>query len=46
MGQIQRIVLIGYKAVANYSTQIKKKLNASSVAELAHIAVLYGMVNH
>jgi DNA-binding CsgD family transcriptional regulator len=40
------ILSIGYKTVANYSTQIKKKLNISSIAELAHIAVLYGMVNH
>jgi len=37
---------LGYKTIANYSTQIKKKLNVSSVAELAHIAVLYGIVNH
>jgi len=37
---------LGYKTIANYSTQIKKKLNVSSVAELAHIAVLYKIVNH
>lgn len=37
---------LGYKTIANYSTQIKKKLAVNSVAELAHIAVLYGMVNH
>jgi len=44
--KIAEQLCIGYKTVANYSTQIKKKLNVSSVAELAHIAVLYGMVNH
>jgi len=44
--KIAEQLCIGYKTVANYSTQIKKKLNISSVAELAHIAVLYGMVNH
>jgi len=37
---------LGYKTIANYSTQIKKKLSVNSVAELAHIAVLYDMVNH
>ncbi|WP_031433365.1 response regulator [Methylomarinum vadi] len=30
---------LGYKTVANYSTQIKKKLNAASVAELMQIAL-------
>ncbi|MBW6454002.1 MAG: response regulator transcription factor, partial [Methyloprofundus sp.] len=44
--KIAEQLCIGYKTVANYSTQIKKKLNVSNVAELAHIAVLYGMVNH
>ncbi|MDC9729063.1 MAG: response regulator transcription factor [Methyloprofundus sp.] len=37
---------LSYKTVANYSTQIKKKLDVNSVAELAHIAVLYGMLNN
>ena len=37
---------LGYKTVANYVTQIKKKLQVSSVAELAHIAVLHGVVKH
>lgn len=44
--KIAEQLCMGYKTVANYSTQIKKKLNVSNVAELAHIAVLYGMVNH
>ncbi len=30
---------LGYKTVANYATQIKKKLNAGSVAELMQIAL-------
>lgn len=37
---------LSYKTVANYSTAIKKKLNVSTVAELTHIALLYGIVNH
>lgn len=36
---------LSYKTVANYSTQLKKKLNIFTVAELAHIAVLYGIIN-
>ncbi len=34
---------LGYKTVANYGTQIKSKLNISTVAELAHIAMVLGM---
>jgi len=34
---------LGYKTVANYSTQIKKKLHVSSIAELTHIAILLGI---
>jgi DNA-binding NarL/FixJ family response regulator len=30
---------LGYKTIANYSTQIKKKLHVSTIAELAHIAI-------
>lgn len=37
---------IGYKTVANYVTQIKKKLQVSSMAELAHVAVLLGIMKH
>ncbi|MDP2903255.1 MAG: response regulator transcription factor [Methylovulum sp.] len=33
---------LGYKTVANYGTQIKNKLNVSTVAELAHIAMGLG----
>jgi len=31
---------LGYKTVANYGTQIRSKLKVSSVAELAHIAIV------
>jgi two-component system, NarL family, invasion response regulator UvrY len=34
---------LGYKTVANYGTQIKSKFNASTVAELAHIANALGI---
>jgi len=37
---------LGYKTVANYATQIKKKLHVSSIAELAHIAVIQGIMKH
>ncbi len=37
---------LGYKTVANYITQIKKKLQVSSIAEIAHIAILLGVLKH
>lgn len=37
---------LGYKTVANYVTQIKKKLQISSIAELAHIAVMLKIMKH
>jgi len=37
---------LSYKTVANYSTAIKKKLKVSTVTELTHIALMYGIVNH
>jgi DNA-binding NarL/FixJ family response regulator len=37
---------LGYKTVANYATQIKKKLQVSSTAELAHIAIMLGIMKH
>jgi DNA-binding NarL/FixJ family response regulator len=36
---------LGYKTIANYSTQIKKKLQVSSIAELAHIAISLDLLN-
>ncbi|WP_411728333.1 response regulator [Methyloglobulus sp.] len=35
---------LGYKTVANYGTQIRNKLNVSTVAELAHIAMVLGVM--
>jgi len=37
---------LGYKTVANYGTQIRNKLNVSSVAELAHIAIILGVMKN
>lgn len=37
---------LGYKTVANYGTQIRSKLKVSSVAELAHIAMVLGMMKN
>ncbi|GAB6140006.1 response regulator transcription factor [Methylosoma difficile] len=35
---------LGYKTVANYGTQIRSKLQVSTVAELAHIALVLGLM--
>ncbi|MCX7092722.1 MAG: response regulator transcription factor [Methylobacter sp.] len=37
---------LGYKTVANYGTQIRAKLKVSSVAELAHIAMILGVMKN
>jgi DNA-binding NarL/FixJ family response regulator len=37
---------LGYKTVANYGTQIRGKLKVSSVAELAHIAIVLGVMKN
>ena len=37
---------LGYKTVANYGTQIRSKLKVSSVAELAHIAFVLGVMKN
>jgi len=44
--KIAEELCLGYKTVANYVTQIKKKLHVSSIAEIAHIAVMQGIVKH
>jgi DNA-binding NarL/FixJ family response regulator len=36
---------LGYKTIANYSTQIKKKLQVLTIAELAHIAISLDLIN-
>jgi DNA-binding NarL/FixJ family response regulator len=35
---------LSYKTVANYGTQIKNKLSVNTVAELARIAMVLGLV--
>jgi two-component system invasion response regulator UvrY len=37
---------LGYKTVANYGTQIKSKLKVSTTAELAHIAMVLGIMKN
>ncbi len=37
---------LGYKTVANYVTQVKKKMHVSSIAEMAHIAIVLGVIKH
>ncbi|MGZ5071420.1 MAG: response regulator transcription factor [Methylobacter sp.] len=37
---------LGYKTVANYGTQIRSKFKVSSVAELAHIAMMLGLMKN
>jgi DNA-binding NarL/FixJ family response regulator len=37
---------LGYKTVANYGTQIKSKLKVATVAELAHIAMVLGILKN
>ncbi|WP_333874223.1 response regulator transcription factor [Methylobacter sp.] len=37
---------LGYKTVANYGTQIRSKLKVSTVAELAHIAMVLGIMKN
>ncbi|MCF7965546.1 response regulator transcription factor [Methylobacter sp. Wu8] len=37
---------LGYKTVANYGTQIRSKLNVSTAAELAHIAMILGVMKN
>lgn len=36
---------LSYKTIANYSTQIKTKLNTGSIAELTRLAIRHGIVN-
>lgn len=37
---------LGYKTVANYTTLIKSKLEVSTTAEMAHLALRYGVLRH
>jgi DNA-binding NarL/FixJ family response regulator len=42
--KIAEELCLGYKTVANCGTQIRSKLKVSSVAELAHIAIVSGVM--
>ncbi len=42
--EIAKHLSLSYKTVANYSTQIKNKLNAKTMAELARIAIRYNIL--
>ncbi len=44
VAQVAERLSISYKTVANYSTQIKSKLNVGTVAELARLAIRHGLV--
>ncbi len=43
--EIAKRLSLSYKTVANYSTQIKNKLNASTVAELARMAIRHKILD-
>ncbi|MCH8845669.1 MAG: response regulator transcription factor [Proteobacteria bacterium] len=42
--EISKRLSLSYKTVANYSTQIKSKLEVSTVAEIARIAIRYKII--
>lgn len=44
VNDISNRLSLSYKTVANYSTQIKNKLDVNTVAELARIAIRHGVV--
>jgi DNA-binding NarL/FixJ family response regulator len=44
VNDISKRLSLSYKTVANYSTQIKNKLDVNTVAELARIAIRHGVV--
>jgi DNA-binding NarL/FixJ family response regulator len=43
--EIAKRLSLSYKTIANYSTQIKSKLNVSTVAELARLAIRHNIIN-
>lgn len=45
INDIARRLSLSYKTVANYTTQIKNKLEVDSVAELARLAIRHGLVD-
>ncbi|MGQ0657732.1 MAG: LuxR C-terminal-related transcriptional regulator, partial [Chromatiales bacterium] len=44
VSEISRRLSLSSKTVANYSTQIKSKLNVTTIAELARLAIRHGLV--
>ena len=42
--KIAEELCLGYKTVANYGTQVRSKLKVSTAAELAHIALISGVM--
>ncbi len=42
--EIAKRLNLSYKTVANYSTQIKSKLNVSTVADIARLAIRYNII--
>lgn len=44
VNDISKRLSLSYKTVANYSTQIKNKLDVDTVAEIARIAIRHGVV--
>lgn len=43
--EIAKRLSLSYKTIANYSTQIKNKLEVSSIAEIARLAIRHQIVN-
>ena len=43
--EIAKRLSLSYKTIANYSTQIKNKLNVSTVAEIARLAIRHNIIN-
>lgn len=43
--EIAKQLSLSYKTVANYSTQIKNKLNVSTMADLARLAIRHNIIN-
>ena len=42
--EIAKKLFLSYKTVANYSTQIKSKLNVSSIADIARLAIRHNII--
>ena len=43
--EVAKRLSLSYKTIANYSTQIKGKLNVSTVAEIARLAIRHNIIN-